>query len=95
MPADGRHRVFLPMDDTLVKAVKKGSPPNWRWNKANVQSVGGGFAIHSDASATGASNNSAMDSVMRFYVGARSGYDQIGGNASAGFAELRRDVRDR
>ena len=45
---DGRHRVFLPMDDTKVT----GSPPSWRWNKANVQSVGGGFTIHSDASAT-------------------------------------------
>ena len=75
---DGRHRVFLPMDDTIVT----GTPPNWRWNKANVQSVGGGFTIHSDASAT-RGTSSAMDSVMRFYVGARSGRDQIGGNATA------------
>lgn len=61
---DGKHKVFLPMDDTLVT----GSPPNWRWNKANVQSVGGGFTVHSDAS----SRSSAMTSVLRIYVGARS-----------------------
>eukprot|EP01052_Picozoa_sp_SAG31_P070116 SAG31_NODE_28960_length_403_cov_0.578947_2_plen_55_part_01 len=32
-----------------------------------------------------------MGSMMRFYVGARTGADQIDGNASAGFGELRRD----
>lgn len=90
---DGKHRVFLPMDDSIVQ----GSPPDWRWNKANVQSVGGGFTVHSDPTpqAEGqlrvGSGMSSSNSVLRFYVGARTGVDQIGGNATAGFAELRRD----
>eukprot|EP00041_Stephanoeca_diplocostata_P033007 m.1077035 g.1077035 ORF g.1077035 m.1077035 type:complete len:84 (+) comp24251_c0_seq3:1881-2132(+) len=52
--------------------------PPWRWNKANVQSVGGGFTVQ-------------REGPMRFYVGARTGPDQLEGNASAGVAELRRD----
>ena len=34
---DGKHRVFLPMNDSPA--------PPWKWNKANVQSVGGGFLV--------------------------------------------------
>ena len=34
---DGKHRVFLPMNDNPA--------PPWKWNKANVQSVGGGFLV--------------------------------------------------
>ena len=71
---DGKHRVFLPMSDVVVK---EGSTA-WPWNKANVQSVGGGFTVQ-------------RDSPMRFYVGARTGTDQLIGNASMGMAELRRD----
>ena len=66
---DGRHRVFLPMSDEPA--------PPWRWNKANVQSVGGGFVV--------------LEDMLRFYVGARTGPDQIMGNASVGIAEIRRD----
>jgi hypothetical protein len=69
---DGAHRVFLPMDAHVVK------DNNWRWNKANVQSVGGGFTVQ-------------QHGPMRFYVGARTGVAQIDGNATAGMAELRRD----
>ena len=29
---------------------------------------------------------------LRFYVGARTGVDQLVGNGTAGFAEIRRDV---
>jgi len=69
---DGAHRVFLPMDSTAVHG------DNWRWNKANVQSVGGGFTVQ-------------RNGPMRFYVGARTGEHQLDGNATAGVAELRRD----
>ena len=87
------------MDDSIVQ----GSPPDWRWNKANVQSVGGGFTVHSDPASeperqySGLDDNineassTSSDSVLRFYVGARTGVDQLDGNATAGFAELRRD----
>eukprot|EP00039_Didymoeca_costata_P012720 m.184797 g.184797 ORF g.184797 m.184797 type:complete len:589 (+) comp15563_c0_seq7:156-1922(+) len=71
---DGQHRVFLPMDAHVVHG------DDWRWNKANVQSVGGGFTM-----------GSKSGSPLRFYVGARTGPDQIIGNATCGFAELRRD----
>eukprot|EP00041_Stephanoeca_diplocostata_P033013 m.1077457 g.1077457 ORF g.1077457 m.1077457 type:complete len:481 (+) comp24251_c0_seq39:995-2437(+) len=67
---NGQHPVFLPMDASVA--------PPWRWNKANVQSVGGGFTVQ-------------REGPMRFYVGARTGPDQLEGNASAGVAELRRD----
>lgn len=43
-----------------------------------VQSVGGGFTVQ-------------RDDPLRFYVGARTGADQLTGNATAGVAELRRD----
>ena len=33
----GKHKVFLPMNDDPA--------PPWVWNKANVQSVGGGFLV--------------------------------------------------
>jgi hypothetical protein len=48
-----------------------------------VQSVGGGFLVV-DGDPTG------LDA-LRFYVGARTGIDQIIGNASVGMATLRRD----
>ena len=71
---DGKHRVFLDMNNDPA--------PPWRWNKANVQSVGGGFLV--------VDGDEKMDA-LRFYVGARSGLDQIIGNATVGFATLRRD----
>lgn len=77
----GRHRVFLSQDTTLVKCNADGSECDWRWNKANVQSVGGGVVVPNGGP-------------MRFYVGGRTGVDQLVGNATAGFAELRRDVSD-
>jgi hypothetical protein len=63
------------------------------WNKANVQSVGGGFLVvdpHSAAEPHGAPSANNLGA-LRFFVGARTGLDQIMGNASVGFATLRRD----
>eukprot|EP01046_Picozoa_sp_COSAG06_P053622 COSAG06_NODE_9315_length_1930_cov_2.400328_3_plen_77_part_01 len=37
---DGKHRVFLPMNDDPA--------PPWKWNKANVQSTGGGDLMSMD-----------------------------------------------
>jgi hypothetical protein len=74
----GRHRVFLPQDTSKVVCNKTGGACNWKWNKANVQSVGGGFVVQNGGP-------------LRFYVGARTGTDQLVGNGTAGFAELRRD----
>lgn len=71
----GKHAVFLPQSDAPA--------PPWRWNKANVQSVGGGFLVV-DGDPTGLP-------ALRFYVGARTGVDQLAGNASVGVAALRRD----
>lgn len=85
---DGAHRVFLPMDDTI-------SPP-WVWNKANVQSVGGGFVVldappsQSQQPRRTGRPSLSLD-VLRFYVGARSGPNQLEGNATTGVAHLRRD----
>ena len=64
----------------MVKCNEDGSDCDWRWNKANVQSVGGGIVVPNGTP-------------LRFYVGARTGVDQLVGNGTAGFAELRRDVR--
>ena len=77
------HRVFLPQDATPVRCNGDatgghGIECNWRWNKANVQSVGGGVIVPNGGA-------------MRFYVGARTGVEQLIGNATAGVAELRRD----
>ena len=66
--------------------------PPWTWNKANVQSVGGGFLVDDFADVgldTRASN--LRLGALRFYVGARTGADQMLGNASTGVATLRRD----
>jgi hypothetical protein len=82
---NGRHRVFLPQDTSPVKCNADGSSCDWRWNKANVQSVGGGFVVPNDQVSGGP---------LRFYVGGRTGVDQLVGNGTAGFAELRRDVRE-
>ena len=80
---DGAHRVFLPMNDTVA--------PPWVWNKANVQSVGGGFVVLDTPSQSQSSRSQrALDS-LRFYVGARSGPLQLEGNATTGVANLRRD----
>ena len=84
MPADSKHRVFLPMDDRIVID----SPPNWTWNKANAQSVGGGFAIDANLHSH---YEGARTSRLRFYVGARTGVGQLTTGASTGFADLRRD----
>lgn len=81
---DGKHHVFLPMDDTVA--------PPWVWNKANVQSVGGGFLVlDPPPSSPAAASPTGVDSTLRFYVGARSGEFQIDGNATTGVASLRRD----
>ena len=69
----GKHKVFLPMNDDPA--------PPWVWNKANVQSVGGGFLV--------VDGDPKIDA-LRFYVGARTGTSQIIGNATVGFASLRR-----
>jgi hypothetical protein len=106
--------------------------PPWVWNKANVQSVGGGFLVvdnnssrhchhcrHDGAGAIAAVGNihrepfspatsspfttppppspstsrlkAAPLQELRFFVGARTGADQLMGNASVGMATLRRD----
>jgi hypothetical protein len=54
------HRVFLPQDATSVKCDAASGRCDWRWNKANVQSVGGGVVVPNGGP-------------MRFYVGARTG----------------------
>ena len=80
---EGRHQPFLRMDRTIVR-----KPSDWKWNKAMVQSVGGGFTV-----------SAASGAPMRFYASGRTGIDQIigfpepsgTGIASTGVAELRRD----
>lgn len=76
---NGRHHVFLPQDTGPVRCNQDGTC-DWRWNKANVQSVGGGIVVPNNGDP------------LRFYVGARTGVDQLVGNGTAGFAEIRRDV---
>ena len=50
-PSDGQcHKVFLPMDATPVTCTTSANAADktecdWRWNKANVQSTGGGFNV--------------------------------------------------
>ena len=63
------------------------------WNKANVQSVGGGFLVVDPDSAFEPHGTPSVNNLgaLRFFVGARTGLDQIMGNASVGFATLRRD----
>ena len=39
-------------------------------------------------------NDQVSGGPLRFYVGGRTGVDQLVGNGTAGFAELRRDVRE-
>lgn len=82
---DGKHRVFIDMDKTPADQ-------GWVWNKANVQSVGGGFLVQ-DGSDSIYSNSSSgqTEGELRFYVGARTGAFQIDGNASVGVASMRRD----
>ena len=56
----GKHKVFLPMNDDPA--------PPWVWNKANVQSVGGGFLV--------VDGDPKIDA-LRFYAGARTGTSQV------------------
>eukprot|EP01006_Ploeotia_vitrea_P009536 TRINITY_DN22622_c0_g1_i1.p1 TRINITY_DN22622_c0_g1~~TRINITY_DN22622_c0_g1_i1.p1 ORF type:complete len:531 (+),score=65.47 TRINITY_DN22622_c0_g1_i1:216-1595(+) len=66
---NGTHPIFLGMNNTLA--------PPWVWNKANVQSVGGGFLVFENA--------------LKFFVGGRTGVYQIQGNGTVGTATMRRD----
>ena len=79
---DGGHRVFLPMSDAVA--------PPWVWNKANVQSVGGGFVVQDPSPPSPSPLTSATATAMetdeednvgtlRFYVGARTGPGQLEG----------------
>ena len=105
---DGQHMPFLPENDEVVIPGTGGSDGgNWPWNKAMVQSVGGGFTISPNVTSSGAAAAphsrveaaAAATSVLRFFVSARSGVDQItnfpeqngSGVSSTGVAELRRD----
>lgn len=88
------HFPFLRMNDSIVRRPSD----DWPWNKAMVQSVGGGFTIANDADGDG---NGATEPAMRFYASGRSGVDQLGGwpvktssgtgEASTSVAEMRRD----
>ena len=59
-PATGRHAPFMAEDDTVVS--REGGA--WPWNKAMVQSVGGGFTVQNGG-------------LMRFYASGRGGPDQL------------------
>jgi hypothetical protein len=87
-----KHVPFLRMNDSIVRRPSD----DWPWNKAMVQSVGGGFTVANDGTDGHAD---AEQLAMRFYASGRGGVDQLSGwpvkagsgSASTSVAEMRRD----